>query len=80
MKKLIFPGVFAAIALSACSGGASGEKLIGSWTCDGPDRPNMEFKAGGSFTKTPSAIPIHDWQAGGLRLNRAGPTSSTATA
>ena len=51
MKKLIFPGVFAAIALSACSGGASGEKLIGSWTCDGPDRPNMEFKAGGEFHK-----------------------------
>lgn len=51
MKKLIFPGVFAAIALSACSGGASGEKLIGSWTCDGPDRPNMEFKAGGGVSQ-----------------------------
>ena len=51
MNKLIFPVVFAGIALSACSGGSSGEKLIGSWTCDGPDRPNMEFKAGGQFLK-----------------------------
>lgn len=51
MSKLIFPVVFATIALSACSGGGSSEKLMGSWTCDGPDRPNMEFKAGGQYLK-----------------------------
>ena len=52
MNKLSFPVVLAAMCLSACSGGgANSEKLIGSWTCDGPSRPNMEFKAGGLYLK-----------------------------
>lgn len=51
MNKLSLPVVLAAMCLSACSGGGNSEKLIGSWTCDGPERPNMEFKAGGLYLK-----------------------------
>ena len=73
MNKLIFPVVFAGIALSACRGGASGEKLIGSWTCDGPDRPNMEFKAGGQFLKDTLGDP-NSPQASGRASTEVGGT------
>ena len=80
MNKLTLPVVLAAICLSACSGGGNSEKLIGSWTCDGPSRPNMEFKAGGLYLKTPSAIPTRHRQAGGHRRRSMGHTRSTAAA